>query len=327
MANIILPKDWQLSGLKATDESIYNSRRDFVKKLGLLSIGTASLPTFAQNIPIQKDAPTFTFPGMDEMYPAKLNEAYALDRPLTEEIDAIRRNNFYEFIAPGDPNIYNVYKYATTFDTSDWTFEVKGMCGKKGTFRLEEIMKKLPLEERLYRFRCVERWAMAVPWTGISLASFLKYFEPKNRAKYVRFTTAARADEMVGVKNQQWYPWPYEEGLRMDEAMNELAFMATGIYGKALPRQNGAPMRLVVPWKYGYKNIKSIIKIEFIYNQPETFWNTVNALEYPFESNVDPERPHPRWSQEFEYLIPDTEAVYKTQKFNGYGKQVAALYG
>ncbi|MEM8896573.1 MAG: protein-methionine-sulfoxide reductase catalytic subunit MsrP [Bacteroidota bacterium] len=334
MSNIYIPKPWELKGLRATDESIYNNRRAFIKQLGLLGIGAVASPALlgacqnpgqqgGSNASPLEDAPSFTFEGMNELYPASLNPKYTLDREMTKEYDATHYNNFYEFIK--DRDIYTIHRFVNTFDTSDWKFEVTGMAENTGTFYLEEIMKKFPLEERTYRFRCVERWAMAVPWTGIPLAALIKFFEPKNKATHIQFMTASKPKEMPGVKNQPWYPWPYFEGLRMDEAMNELAFIATGIYGKPLPKQNGAPMRLVVPWKYGYKNIKSILKIDFTNKQPETFWNKLQPSEYPFISNVNPEKPHPRWSQAEEYMLPDGDRR-PTLKYNGYGEFVGSLY-
>jgi len=187
------------------------------------------------------------------------------------------------------------------------------------------MIKKIGLEERTYRFRCVEAWSMAVPWSGFSLASLIKFLEPDSKAKYVRMISYADAEQMPGVKHQDWYDWPYYEGLSMEEAMNELSFMATGIYGKPLPKQNGAPMRLVVPWKYGYKSTKSIVKIEFIDYQPETFWHKIAPREYGFISNVNPEIPHPRWSQAQEQMMGE-DFKRPTLKYNGYGDYVARLY-
>ncbi|MEO0470187.1 MAG: protein-methionine-sulfoxide reductase catalytic subunit MsrP [Bacteroidota bacterium] len=337
MANIILPKDWQLKGLRPTEESIYHNRRSFVKQLGLLGIGAVAAPGLlsACNSPQSAaskagamqdgDVPGFHFDGEEDFYPAARNPKFVLDRKITDKYDATHHNNFYEFINPADRNIYNVYKYIGAFDTSDWKIEVNGLCEKPGEYHLADLIKKIGLEERTYRFRCVERWAMAVPWTGFSLASLLKEFGPQNNATHVRFTTALNKKQMIGVKGQSWYPWPYREGLRMGEAMNEVAFMATGLYGKPLEKQNGAPIRLVVPWKYGYKNIKSISKIEFLDKEPKTFWHQIAPREYPFISNVDPDVPHPRWSQARERQIPNGDWE-PTLKYNGYGDMVAKLY-
>ncbi|MDW7690538.1 protein-methionine-sulfoxide reductase catalytic subunit MsrP [Flammeovirgaceae bacterium SG7u.111] len=338
MANIIFPKPWEQNGLKPTEESTYNNRRQIIKKLGLASIGVMASPMLLANCTGKKPAGevaataqkalqdnNFTFPGMLDLYPAKRNERYKIERPLTEEYDATHYNNFYEFIHPKDSNIYNVYKYVDDFDTRDWSFEVKGMAKNTGKYDLADIMKKIQLEERTYRFRCVERWSMNVPWTGFSLASLIKMLEPDSKAKYIRMRSHSDKNQMPGVKNQPWYPWPYFEGLKIEEAMNELAFMATGLYGKPLPKQNGAPMRLVVPWKYGYKNIKSVVELEFTDKEPETFWHKLQPAEYPFISNVNPEVPHPRWSQAREKSIPDGD-WRPTSKYNGYGEFVAKLY-
>lgn len=325
--------------LKPTDEAVYNNRREILKKLGLVTGGLLTAPNLisactpsssgeGSTTPPdlqQKVNNNFTFEGIENYFPADRNTRYVLDREITEEYYATHQNNFYEFINKNDPNIYNSYKYVDPFDTRDWKFEVTGLAGNKGTFQLEDIIKKFGQEERTYRFRCVERWAMAVPWTGIPFASLIKHFEPDSKANYVRMISFADADQMVGIREQTWYPWPYFEGLRMDEAMNEVAFLATGIYGKPLPKQNGAPMRLIVPWKYGYKNIKSIVKFEFIEKEPETFWHKLAPREYGFLSNIDPEVPHPRWSQARERLIPDGDWI-PTQKYNGYGEYVGKLY-
>ncbi len=336
MFNIYTPKPWDESKIKPTDEKTYLNRREIIKQLGILTGGTiasgAFLTSCNQNInnsakqsKKKKTGKKFFFEGMQNHFPAPRNEKYTLDRPITKEYDATHHNNFYEFNNKEDRNITGIYKYVKKFDVSDWQFEVAGMAEKTGTFALEDIIKKLGQEERTYRFRCVERWAMAVPWTGFPLKKLIEFFQPTSQAKYLKMVSANRPEEMPGVEWQHWYPWPYQEGLRMDEAMNELSFIATGIYGRPLPRQNGAPIRLVVPWKYGYKNIKSIVRMEFTDQQPATFWNTTTPDEYPFLSNVNPNKPHPRWSQAQEYLIPDGEPR-PTLIYNGYGEYVSGLY-
>lgn len=340
MANIIIPKAWQIRGLRPTEESDYYNRREILKRLGIATGGllaaapliNACSPAAEKKAveevtekPMAAKGGDFTFEGMDQYFPAARNEKYTIDRPLTAEEIATTHNNFYEFITPGDPDIYNVHEHVDLFDTSEWEIEVTGLAAKTGKFDLSDWIKRFGHEERVYRFRCVERWSMAVPWTGFPLAQLVKYLEPGNDAKFVRFYSASRPEQMPGVKNQDWYPWPYTEGLRMDEALNELAMCVTGIYGKVLPKQHGAPMRIITPWKYGYKNPKSIVKIEFTDQQPDTFWNTIRPDEYPFLSNVDPEVPHPRWSQAVEKMIPDGEER-PTLKYNGYGDFVGGLY-
>lgn len=336
MAYIISPKPWHESRTKSIEEADYWNRRELIKKMGLATGALMMAPSLlsacsnkkgsAQKSPLQEQADSFTFKGMSDLYPAQRNKKYTLDRPMTEEYDATHYNNFYEFIHPADKNIYNVYKYINQFDTSDWKFEVTGLAENTGEFYLGDIIQKIGLEERTYRFRCVERWSMAVPWTGFPLAKLVKFLQPIPQAKYIRMETYANPEQMPGVKNQSWYPWPYFEGLTIEEAMNELTLIATGIYGKPLPKQNGAPMRLVVPWKYGYKNIKSIIRFEFLDYEPETFWHKIAPHEYPFQSNIDPDVPHPQWSQAIERMIPDGEPR-KTLKYNGYGAYVAHMYG
>jgi sulfoxide reductase catalytic subunit YedY len=334
MANFIIPRSWQRIRERITDESIYQNRREILKKLGLAGGGLLMSPFLfpsctssngSASESVSQADNNFSFPGMMDLYPPKKNETFPLDRPITDEYLATHQNNFYEFIHPKDPNIYNAYKYTQDFDTRDWSFEVSGLAGNTGKFALEEMIKKFGLEERTYRFRCVEAWSMAVPWTGFSFASLVKFLKPESSARYIRFLSAADENQMPGVKNQPWYSWPYFEGLRMDEAMNELAFMATGIYGKPLPKQNGAPMRLLVPWKYGYKNAKSIVKIEFIRDEPETFWHKVAPSEYGFYSNVNPGVPHPRWSQAQEQMLGE-DTKRPTLLYNGYGEWVAQMY-
>ena len=336
MAYIHHIKPWDSSKIKPTDEKIYLNRREIVKQLGILSTGAIAssflLSSCNQNLTESSRRPknktidkSFYFEGIEAYFPAQKNESYTLDRPMTKEYDATHHNNFYEFNNQENKNIREIYKYVGDFNTSDWKFEVSGMAEKTGIFNLEDLIKQFGQEERTYRFRCVERWAMAVPWTGFPLKKLIDYLKPTNQAKYIKMVSAYRPYEMPGVKWQKWYPWPYQEGLRMDEALNELSFIATGLYGKPLPKQNGAPMRLVVPWKYGYKNIKSIRKIEFTDQQPATFWNTTTPDEYPFLSNVNPNKPHPRWSQAQEYMIPDG-AKRPTLIYNGYGDYVAKLY-
>ena len=303
---IRIPKGWEMPAREAAPESAWLNRRELVK--GLALAGASAL----------------TLSGVEpkSVYPAKRNERFPLDRPITAEWAAIGYNNFYEF-HPTDKGAVkdNVGKFVT----KPWTIEVSGLINKPQTFDLDQLMKTMPFEERLYRHRCVERWAMAVPWTGFPMAELIKQLEPKPEAKFIRFVTVSRPEQMPGMRMAPWYKWPYYEALRMDEAMNPLAMFVTGIYGKPLPAQNGAPFRVIVPWKYGYKNPKSIVKIEFTAKQPKTFWNDFSASEYGFYSNVNPDKPHPRWSQAMEQLIPNGE-TRKTQLYNGYGQWVSPLY-
>ena len=310
MANVIIRPDWHIPESSITPISEYHNRRSFVKQLGL-GAGVAGMSL----------ANTLEAGAAPKLYPAKRNAKYSPKVVLTNKAWATGYNNFYEFTTSKEHVRFLVDK----FKTNPWEVEVSGLCGKPFKFDALEMAKKLGLEERVYRFRCVEAWSMIVPWTGYTLSKLLKQAEPKASAKYVKFYTAMKPAEMPGLARLPQYPWPYTEGLRLDEAMHDLTFMATGIFGEPLPKQNGAPLRLVVPWKYGYKSIKSIVKIEFTNRQPKTLWNALAPREYPFESNVDPGVPHPRWSQASERLIGPNPVRVKTNKYNGY-PQVAGLY-
>jgi sulfoxide reductase catalytic subunit YedY len=253
-----------------------------------------------------------------------LYRSYAAEDEVTDRLDAIQYNNFYEFgTSKSDPA-----KYAHEFDPYPWEIQVSGECDKPGKLSLEDLVTSNKTEERIYRLRCVEAWSMVIPWTGIELASILKKFQPNSRAKYVAFETVVRKEEMRGQKDRfSFIDWPYVEGLRIDEAMHPLSFMAIGMYGEELPVQNGAPIRLVVPWKYGFKSIKSIVGIKFVEKEPPTTWNLANPKEYGFFSNVNPEKSHPRWSQASERRIVGAGKIERipTQMFNGYS-EVAGLY-
>jgi sulfoxide reductase catalytic subunit YedY len=297
-----IKRSWEMPEREATPEALFFNRRQ-VLKAGA-AIGAASL------------VPSAAFAA--GTYPMPRQEKYTLDRPLSEEGIATSYNNFYEF-----GSSKNVVRAAQALKTDPWTIKIDGMVEKELTLSVDEILAKIPGEERLYRHRCVEAWSMAVPWSGIPLAELVKLVAPKSEAKYVRFETF-NDPEMAPGQKQFWYTWPYVEGVSMAEAMNELPFLATGVYGKALPKQMGAPIRLVLPWKYGFKSIKSITKISFTDKRPVSFWETMQEQEYGFWANVNPEVAHPRWSQKTERtLAGDTRA---TLLFNGYGEQVAHLY-
>jgi methionine sulfoxide reductase catalytic subunit len=229
-------------------------------------------------------------------------------------------NNFYEFgTGKDDPR-----RYAGKLKTSPWKVKIDGLCAKPAEYLLEDLIKPFELEERIYRLRCVEAWSMVIPWIGIPLSSVLKRAEPTGKATFVEFTTLLRPSEMMG-QNGSALNWPYVEGLRLDEAMHPLTILAVGLYGKTLMNQNGAPIRLVVPWKYGFKSIKSVVRIRFVDQQPRTAWNDANASEYGFYSNVNPQVDHPRWTQARERRIGEL-LRRPTLMFNGYGDQVASLY-
>lgn len=319
MAYVHIPRGWEIPEREAVSEEAYLNRREFIKKLGLAGIGATGLLSGADRALAFYDDTRSTATG--ELYPAKRNSKYVLDRPLTDERVAAHYNNFYEFTTDKP----RVAELVANFKTHPWTVEVTGLVSKPRVYEVDELLRRFPLEERLYRHRCVEAWAMAVPWTGFPLKAFIDFVQPTSKAKFVRFVSFNKPEEAPGMREQSWYPWPYFEGISMAEATNELAMLVTGVFGHELPRQMGAPMRLVVPWKYGYKSIKSIVKIEFTDKQPATFWNTLAPNEYGFVSNVDPKVPHPRWSQAYERMIIDGERR-PTLPYNGYGEFVAYLY-
>ncbi len=295
-----------------TPHSLYLSRRDFLKAAGIVS-GSALLAACAPN------ATGTNMPEGQASAPptGKVDE---FGDPANSFEDITNYNNFYEFSTDKEA----VNPLSKDFTTEPWTVEVYGLVNNPKKYAIEDLLKKFPQEERIYRLRCVEAWSMVIPWMGFPLASLLKEVEPTSDAKYVRFETVLRPKEMPG-QESPFYPWPYQEGLRLDEAMNDLAILATGLYGQPLPKPDGAPIRIVVPWKYGFKSIKSIVKIELVTDQPATLWNTTAPNEYGFYSNVNPDRPHPRWSQASERRIGEL-GRRPTLKFNGYAEQVASLY-
>lgn len=261
-------------------------------------------------------------PAMGGSHAAK-NAQYSTDEEPTSFEDITTYNNFYEFgTGKDDPA-----RYADKLTTDPWSIEIGGECEKPGTYALEDILKGKTIEERIYRFRCVEAWAMFVPWFGFQLSELIQQVEPTSKAKYVAFETLYRPEEMVGQKSRS-FPWPYVEGLRMDEAMHPLTLMATGIYEEKMPNQNGAPIRLVVPWKYGFKSIKSIVKITLTEKQPPATWNILQAREYGFYSNVNPKVDHPRWSQASHRVVGRGLFARRepTLMFNGYEEEVGGLY-
>ncbi len=260
-------------------------------------------------------------PGLD-LYPVKRNDKYKVpERGITPEDPVQTFNNYYEFsLSKG-----GVWKATGSYDTTPWTLEIVGLVDKPLRLDLDDLIRKNSLEERVYRFRCVEAWAMTVPWTGFSLADLLKQAQPKSSAKYVRFLSVSRPSQMPNIDVLKHYTWPYHEALRLDEALNELSFVVTGVFGHPLTKQMGAPLRIILPWKYGYKGPKAVTRIELTDKQPPTFWNTAEPSEYGFYSNVNPKKPHPRWSQAKERLLPDGKEVV-TQLYNGYAAQVSSLY-
>ncbi len=303
---IKIKKSWEIPESNVTPESLFQQRRDFIKGAGLIGGSLLTYPwAVAQaSIDIGK-------------YRAN---AITLDEELTPEKDITSYNNFYEFGTGKDDPKANSQR----FNTDDWKIKVSGECDKPGNYDLEDLLKGLTIEERIYRLRCVEAWSMVVPWLGVPLASVLKQFQPNSKAKYVAFRTLHDPVRMPG-QQRSVLNWPYREGLTVAEAMHPLTLLSVGLYGKTMPNQNGAPVRLVVPWKYGFKSIKSIVGISFTEKRPKTSWNMSAPREYGFYSNVNPEVNHPRWSQSKERRIGE---FFKrdTLMFNGYGEEVADLY-
>lgn len=299
-----------IASSEITPYSIFKTRRQIIKAaLGLTVAGIIPSPAHAQVKKAHQDVPI---------------GPYSANLPISRFEDVTNYTNYYEFTF----NKTDSTTLAQTLPTSPWQVTIEGEVEKPGTYNLEDILKSNPLEERIYRFRCVEAWSMVVPWIGFPLATMLKKFQPTSRAKYVEFTTLHDPDNFPGQRTSNVLTWPYTEGLRIDEAMHPLTFLATGMYDDQLPKQNGAPLRLVVPWKYGFKSIKAIVKIRLLETMPATAWNTLSAKEYGFFSNVNPEVPHLRWSQAEERMLGGSflTAKRKTEKFNGYGEQVASLY-
>ncbi|HEX6974202.1 MAG TPA: protein-methionine-sulfoxide reductase catalytic subunit MsrP [Vicinamibacterales bacterium] len=304
-----------------TDEQSYIRRREFIKAAGSLALAAAAAPLLACSGEAATGAPTAE--GLEPQSPLTgyKPRAIATDEKLNSFQEITSYNNFYEFgMGKDDPQ-----RYAGRMKTNPWTVKIDGLCAKPADYHLEDLIKPSTLEERIYRFRCVEAWSMVIPWIGIPLSDVIKRAEPSGKASFVEFTTLYRPSEMPGQQTAD-LNWPYTEGLRMDEAMHPLTILAVGLYGKTLMNQNGAPVRLVVPWKYGFKNIKSIVRIRFTDKQPRTAWNDANPQEYGFYSNVNPQVDHPRWSQATERRIPGYFKTTKTLMFNGYADQVASMY-
>ena len=306
-------RSWELPESAATPEDVYMNRRQWLKAAGFTGLGIGAV--LAGNGLMARSA----LAAIDG-YPFPRNDAYELDRAITEEEEATTYTNFYEF-----GSSKNIWKKTDKMKADPWAVTIDGMVEKEMTIDASDLVKMMGgAEERLYRHRCVEAWAMAVPWSGVPLANLMKIANPSKGAKYLRMETFLDPAVAPGQK-QSWYPWPYVEGVTIEEANNELAFLATGIYGKPLPNQNGAPIRLVTPWKYGFKCIKSISRFTFTDERPVSFWEQLAGKEYGFWANVNPGIPHPRWPQRTERLLGTGQRV-PTQIFNGYREQVELLY-
>jgi sulfoxide reductase catalytic subunit YedY len=314
---MLIKKPADIRESEVTPEALYVRRREFIKAAGTSAAGVAASVALGASIVAEPEA-------AQDPNAVKLTNLKKSPFDTTEKLnsykDVTTYNNFYEFgLDKGDPA-----RYAKTLRPKPWSIVVEGQCGKPGTYNMEDIMKWFPLEERIYRMRCVEAWSMVIPWVGFPLSDFVKRFEPTSRANFVEFKTLVDLRQMPG-QSEPVLQWPYTEGLRMDEAMHPLAIMAVGLYGEVLPNQNGAPIRLVVPWKYGFKGVKSIVRMRFVESQPLNSWQQANAREYGFYANVNPSIDHPRWSQATERRLGELFRR-KTLPFNGYADQVASLY-
>ena len=307
---IRIPRGWERPERQATDENLFRRRRALIGALAAGPMLLAAGGMFAR-------ARAAADPSAG-LYPAKRNMRYRLDRPLTDERLTTTYNNFYEF-----GSHKKISDRAQAMKIRPWEVRIEGMVEKQFTIAIDDLLRRMPLEERLYRLRCVEAWAMDVPWSGFPFKALVDLAKPLSSARYVVMETVADEDSMPGLR-QTWYPWPYIDGLTMAEATNELAFLVTGAYGKPLPKQMGAPLRLAVPWKYGFKSIKSIVRFSFTDKRPVNFWESVQGSEYGFWANVNPRVPHRRWSQANERLLGGGSAP--TRLYNGYGEFVAHLY-
>lgn len=303
---------------EATAEADFFNRRELCKTIAAGSILAAGSGPLIGAWYAAEAAPT-TADLSSGLYPAKRNEAYKLDREITPEKITTTYNNFYEF-----GSHKNIWKAAQKLQTRPWIVTIDGLVEKEQKLDIDTLLRAMPLEERLYRHRCVEAWAIAVPWTGFPMKALLDIARPASGAKYVVMQTFNNKKTAPG-QRQFWYPWPYVEAITIEEAANELSMIGTGAYGKSMPKQNGAPLRLVVPWKYGFKQIKSIVRFTFTDKRPKSFWQKIQGKEYGFWANVNPAVDHPRWSQATEKLLGTGKRV-PTQLFNGYAEQVAELY-
>ncbi len=332
---IKIKRGWELPEQAATPEHIFHDRRRLLKAAaagpillampGILAGCDEAPDRAAQATPGTQVAAAGTSDAADaadpsaHLYPVARNLRYQLDREITPAKLATTYNNYYEF-----GSSKNIWQKAQALPIRPWMVTIDGLVENKIEIGVDDLLAKMPLEERLYRLRCVEAWAMAVPWSGFGLAALVDFAAPLASAKYLRMESF-HSPEVARGQKASWYPWPYIEGLTIPEARNELAFIATGIYGKAMPKQNGAPLRLAVPWKYGFKSAKGIVRFHFTDVRPKTFWEEISPGEYGFWANVNPEVPHPRWSQASERVLGQDGRV-DTQLFNGYGEFVADLY-
>ncbi|NER23463.1 MAG: protein-methionine-sulfoxide reductase catalytic subunit MsrP [Symploca sp. SIO1C2] len=335
MTIIRVPKAWELPEARATSANAYFNRRRLLKNLANFSLGAGIVSVLgckgssAPNNTLVSANPALTATlELPSLEPFTRNPTFQkVDRPITDEVLAGQYNNYYEF-----GGSKSIWRASQALPIDNWQVEVTGLVKNPRTYDLEDLLKKFPLEERVYRMRCVEAWSMVLPWVGFPMKLLMAEVEPTDKAKFVSFTSYYdREISLAPVQSLgQKVPWPYTEGLHLKEMANELAFFAVGIYGERLPKQHGAPIRAVLPWKYGFKGAKSIVKIDFVEEQPATFWNILAPSEYGFVDNVNPNKPHPRWSQKKERFIGTGSEVSweerPTLPYNGYEEFVASLY-
>lgn len=326
MTLIKVPQIWDIPDRQITPESVFMNRRKLLKGLMGAGITASLLPLTACRKTGESNSTLSPYQTPESII--QNPEFPQGDLQITPQSLSSQYNNFYEF-----GTTKSIQQAAQALPTENWKVEVGGLVKNPQTYDIDDLRKNFDIEERVYRFRCVEAWAMVVPWLGFPMRKLIEAVEPTTEAKFVRFTSWYDKEISTGPSWSPFsnIPWPYTEGLRIEEMANDLAFFATGIYGKELPKQHGAPIRQVIPWKYGFKGAKSIVKIDFLDTQPATFWNTIDANEYDFEANVNPDKPHPRWSQATERVIsegsPFTWPRQPTLPYNGYGEWVAHLYG
>jgi sulfoxide reductase catalytic subunit YedY len=311
--NIIRRRGWEIPERLATPEPAFLNRRAFLATSGAAALALSPELAMAQRV---TDAPDST----RDLYPAKRNATYKVDRPITDEKFNLDYNNFFEF-----GSSKHIASAAQALPIRPWTVKIDGMVEKSQDIGIDDLIRKVGIEERVYRHRCVEAWSMTIPWAGFPFAKLVELAKPLSSAKYVRMATFHNPKIASG-QRQSWYPWPYIEGLTIAEATNELAFLVTGAYGKPVSKQMGAPLRLAVPWKYGFKSIKSIVQFTFTDKQPKGFWEDLQSAEYGFWANVNPQVDHPRWSQATEEVLGAGGMRLPTLLFNGYGDYVAHLY-
>jgi len=302
-------RSWELPESLATPEAVYFNRRQLLAGAAL----AAGAVLLAPRVRAEDADPSAG------LYPVKRNEAYTLDREITDEELATTYNNYYEF-----GSFKAIWREAQELPIRPWTVKIDGLVEQPMEVGIDDLLAKMPLEERLYRHRCVETWSMAVPWSGFAMRRLVELAKPMGSAKYVKLVSFENPDVADG-QRADWYPWPYVEGLTIEEATHDLAFMVTGLYGKPVPKQNGAPLRIALPWKYGFKSGKGIVQISFTEERPVSFWEELQASEYGFWANVNPEVPHPRWSQAMEEPLGTGERR-PTLLYNGYANEVAGLY-